>query len=88
MILTLSGDSAQSDHFVRHLEGDPSQSEGLEVSLGSLHRAEDEAFLAGADVVQAVTVQGAHTGGRENKGEKKGIFDNNKILAKETILIL
>ena len=57
--------------LVRHLEGDPGQSEGLEVSLGSLHGAEDEAFLAGADVVQAVTVQRAHTGGRENEGENK-----------------
>lgn len=47
---------------VLYLEGDSSQGEGLEVSLGSLYSAEDEALLTGTDVIVTVTVQGTNTG--------------------------
>lgn len=47
---------------VPYLEGDSSQGEGLEVSLGFLYSAEDEALLTGTDVIVTVTVQGTNTG--------------------------
>lgn len=51
-----------------YLEGDTSQSERLEISLGSLHRAQDETFFAGTDVVLPVAVERTHTEGeREAK---------------------
>lgn len=52
----------QASMCVLYLEGDSSQGEGLEVSLGSLYSAEDEALLTGTDVIVTVTVQGTNTG--------------------------
>lgn len=49
-------------------EGDASQSERLEVSRGSLHRTQDEALLAGADVVEPVAVERTHA---ENAGGRR-----------------
>lgn len=51
-------------------EGDTSQSERLEISLGSLHRTEDEALFAGTDVVLPVAVERTHAEGR--RGAKWG----------------
>lgn len=47
-----------------YLEGNTSQSECLEISLGSLHRAEDEAFFTGTDVVLPVAVEWTNTEGK------------------------
>lgn len=47
-----------------YLEGNTSQSECLEISLGSLHRTQNETFLAGADVVLPVAVERTHTDGK------------------------
>lgn len=55
---------------VLYLEGDSSQGEGLEVSLGFLYSAEDEALLTGTDVIVTVTVQGTNTGEGETTNRK------------------
>lgn len=47
-----------------YLEGDTSQSERLEISLGSLHRTQDETFFIGTDVVLPVAVERTHTEGK------------------------
>lgn len=52
-----------------YLEGDTSQSERLEISLGSLHRAQDETFFTGTDVVLPVAVERTHTEG--TRGAKR-----------------
>lgn len=60
----------QASMCVLYLEGDSSQGEGLEVSLGSLYSAEDEALLTGTDVIVTVTVQGTNTGEGETTNRK------------------
>lgn len=47
-----------------YLESDASQSKRLEISLGSLHRTQDETFFTGADVVLPVAVERTHTDGK------------------------
>lgn len=47
-----------------YLEGNASQSECLEIPLGSLHSTQHETFLAGADVVLPVAVERTHTDGK------------------------
>lgn len=59
--------------FLRYLEGDAGQGEGLEVSLLPLQGAEDEAFLTGADVVVPVAVQRTHTGREPGEKTRSGI---------------
>lgn len=60
----------QASMCVLYLEGDSSQGEGLEVSLGSLYSAEDEALLTGTDVIVTVTVQGTNTEEGETTNRK------------------
>lgn len=60
----------QASMCVPYLEGDSSQGEGLEVSLGSLYSAEDEALLTGTDVIVTVTVQGTNTEEGETTNRK------------------
>lgn len=47
-----------------YLEGNTSQSECLEISLGSLHSTQDKAFFTGTDVVLPVAVKWTHTEGK------------------------
>lgn len=47
-----------------YLEGDTSQGERLEISLGSLHRTQNKTFFTGTDVVLPVAVEWTHTGGK------------------------
>lgn len=51
--------ASQAGHT--YFEGDTSQSERLEISLGSLHWTQDETFFTGADVVLPVAVEWTHT---------------------------
>ena len=45
-----------------YLEGDTSQSERLEISLGSFHGTQNKTFFAGTDVVLPVAMEGTHAG--------------------------
>lgn len=51
-------------------EGDAGQSERLEVSRVSLHRTQNEALLAGADVVEPVAVEWTHAETQEDKDDE------------------
>lgn len=46
-----------------YLESDTSQSERLEISLGSFHGTQHKTFLTGVDVVLPVAVERTHTDG-------------------------
>lgn len=50
-----------------YLEGDTSQSERFEISLGSLHRTQDETLFTGTDVVLSVAVERTHAARKRSK---------------------
>lgn len=54
-----------------YLESDASQSECLEISLGSFHRTQNKTFLTGADVVLTVTVKRTHTDGKKKVKKRR-----------------
>ena len=47
-----------------YLEGDTSQSECLEISLGSLDGTQDKTLFTGTDVILPVAVERTHTAGK------------------------
>lgn len=66
------------DSRLMYLEGNTSQSECLEISMGSLHGTQDESFLTGADVVLPIAMEGTHT---EEEKQLLGLpFTHVKIL--------
>lgn len=62
-----------------YLEGDTSQSECLEISLGSLHRTQDESLLVGTNVVLSVTVKWTHTGAETGEYSGYSYMSMNKV---------
>lgn len=57
-----------------YLEGDSSQSECLEVSLCSLQRTQNEAFLTGTDVIMSVTVERTHADRKRREKSWSGLL--------------
>lgn len=74
--------------FPHYLKGDTSQGEGLEVSRLPLLRTQDEALLAGADVVLSVAVERTHAGGEpggKTRSGIKGLQSENAISERRTV---
>lgn len=62
LVITGMCDMYASEDGHMYLEGDTSQCERLEISLGSLHRTQNKTFFTGADVVLPVAVEWTHAG--------------------------